>query len=72
MGAVQWGLAMSAPVYRPSQFAISTLPSLWAWLALNQDPRSVTAHSMLACGFVGVYFYDEMLLRKRLAPAWYG
>ena len=72
MSAVQWGLAMAAPVYRPSQYVVSVLPSLWAWLALNQDMSSVTPHSMLATGFVGCYFYDEMLLRKRLAPSWYG
>ena len=71
MSGVQWGLAMAAPVYRPSQYAVASLPSLWAWLALNQDLTNVTPHSMLACGFVGVYFYDEALVKRRLAPGWY-
>jgi hypothetical protein len=72
MAAVQWGLAMAAPVYLPWAYVGSVLPSLWAWGALNADARTVTPHSMLATGFVGVYFVDEILLRKRLAPSWYG
>lgn len=78
MGAVHWGLAMSAPANVPvprAQYALSVVPSLIGWAACNMGHnsgnRSRDPNVLLAAGFLGVYFYDERLLSKRAIAPWY-
>jgi hypothetical protein len=68
MGAVHWGVAMKSGI--PRQYAVSVLPSLVGWVALNTAADRVPAFT-LACGFIGVYFYDEHMARQRVLPPWY-
>ena len=69
MGAVHWGRAMG-PCGLPSQYAVSVLPSLLGWVALNAREDRV-APLLLAGGFFFVYFYDELMIRRSVLPAWY-
>lgn len=80
MGAVHWGLAMSWPLAAPRAplpgrtvftYAVSVVPSLLGWLAVNADARTSTPYALLATGFVGVYLYDENLLQRREVVRWY-
>jgi hypothetical protein len=71
MGAVHWGLAMAAPTPRPSQYIVSVVPALLAWTALNVSENTLAPHAILGTGFLGIYLYDEVMLSRKLVPAWY-
>jgi hypothetical protein len=75
MGGVQWGLAVApapAPV-RTAQFAVSVLPSLVGWAALNVADlaTSTVPHAVLGAGFAGLYVYDRATVMAGRTPYWY-
>lgn len=82
VGAIHWGAAACAPTpFAATQFAVSVLPALVGWAALNVDrgaatgaQRSTSPHSLLALAFLATHFFDEAAaVRKPVAavPAWF-
>lgn len=74
LGGIQWGLAMAKPAGTPgvaAQFAVSVVPSLVAWGALQAEPSSSIPYSLLSLSFLGVYAYDEKLVSSGRAPVWF-
>ncbi|MDY7578796.1 DUF3429 domain-containing protein [Herbaspirillum sp. RTI4] len=73
VGALHWGIAMSAPDMserkRTVCFAWSVIPALLAWLALLLDP--IAASALLAAGFAAHFMQDWRLMRHTGLPQWY-
>ncbi len=68
MGAIHWGLAMTAHA-NSMQLGLSVLPALLAWLALNS--ALTWSYSILIIGFVLLCFADSISTRQRNLPNWY-
>jgi hypothetical protein len=70
VGAVHWGLALSAGKERASTlYLVSVLPSLAGWLALLLAPR--TGLLLLIAVFVLVWAYERATLWPSLFPDWF-
>ena len=72
MGAVHWGLALAgrSPEFR---FGVSVVPALAGWgaLLIALLGEHLLALTLLAAGFIGVYWLDLGAVRDGQAPAWY-
>lgn len=70
LGGIRWGLALHEPERGTRDYVSSIVPSLLAWTALML-PRPLDLAGIglvvLAWGFV-----DADLVRRGLAPAWFG
>lgn len=70
MGAIHWGMAMSATDERRSQYlVISVIPALAAWVALITS--ELQALTFLGLGFIALYIYDSAVEKPQGFPAWY-
>lgn len=73
VGALHWGMAMSAPALRRSDsgrlYVGSVVPALLAWAALLLPP--VWAVVILQVGLWGHYAQDRRLVRVMALPDWY-
>lgn len=73
VGALHWGLAMSAQTLRRSDggrlYVGSVVPALLAWAALLLPP--VWAVAILLIGLWGHYAQDRRLARVMALPDWY-
>ena len=70
MGAIHWGMAMSATDKGHSQFMIvSVIPALAAWVALITPV--IPALVILLFGFIALYLYDSAVEKSQDFPAWY-
>ena len=74
MGAVHWGLEMahyglnsSALAWR--RYALSTVPSLVAWVTLCMPYSGAYMGQMVA--FNALLYADIKACQRRLVPAWY-
>ena len=70
VGAVHWGLAMTAASADWRWYGAATLPALAGWLALGliqPAPKLL----LLGFGFAGVYMADVRAVRAGAAPGWY-
>jgi hypothetical protein len=79
IGAVHWGIAMAAPAPpHPSRYAVSILPAIVAWKALDAEisaqesgREAVMPYVALCVGHVGMFLYDEAAAASGNAPKWY-
>jgi len=70
MGAIHWGVAMSATGKKRSQYlVISVVPALAAWMALIIS--AIPALAILLLGFIALYLYDSAVAESLGLPAWY-
>ena len=70
MGAIHWGVAMSATGKKHSQhLVISIVPALAAWIALITS--AIPALTILLLGFIALYLYDSAVAESQDLPAWY-
>jgi len=70
MGAIHWGMAMSATDKGRSQYMIvSVIPALAAWVALITPV--IPALTILLFGFIALYLYDSVVEKSQGFPAWY-
>lgn len=67
MGGVHWGLAMRD--HRPSQYAASVVPALYAWPALWLSAE--TGWLYLAAGFALLLAFDFWTGLRGWTPFWY-
>ena len=73
VGALHWGIAMSAPdleaALRRRAFAWSVVPALMAWPALLLEPR--VGSVILVAAFAIHYLQDRRLASQASLPGWY-
>ena len=70
MGAVHWGLAMTASRDDAvAQLSLSVLPGLLGWVALLLP--AVPACLLLLVGFAGLYVFDLRAAPRGAVPDWY-
>jgi hypothetical protein len=70
MGAVHWGLAMSAAGEGAGrQLALSVVPALLGWSALLLPPSY--GYALLLLGFAGLCLVDRAAGRVGMVPDWY-
>lgn len=72
LGGIRWGIAVAAPESADVMpvFALSVVPSLWAWAAFFA-PEAI-GFVMFAVGFGAMGMWDRMLVARGGAPRWFG